>query len=156
VACVARALSPTNAEDAFMGGMLHDIGEIVLLLADPERYAGIRNDARALGVSALTIERERLGVTHAEVGAYVLGTWGVPLGIAATVVGHHDPSNHGSTSLDATTAVHIADALVGELEPSRSLPPPPLDEAYLGRLELLGELPAWRGLVKRLREEGAG
>jgi HD-like signal output (HDOD) protein len=155
VACVARALSPTNAEDAFMGGMLHDVGRIVLLLADPERYACVRQHGGERSGSSLMVERERLGATHAEVGAYVLGTWGVPLGIAAAVLGHHDPSSYGSTSLDATTAVHIADALVAEIEPNRGIPAPPLDEAYLDRLGLLGELPAWRGLVKRLREEGA-
>jgi HD-like signal output (HDOD) protein/ActR/RegA family two-component response regulator len=155
VACLARTLSPQNAEDAFMGGMLHDVGEIVLLLADRERYTGIRNDARERGVTVLDIERERLGLTHAEVGAYVLGTWGVPLGIAAAVLGHHDPAHYGSSLLDAPTAVHIADSLAAELEPNRESPAPPLDEAYIGRLGLLGELPAWRGLAKRLREEGA-
>ena len=116
VARVARAIVPSGADDAFMAGMLHDVGKIVLALADRKAYADIDLAARERADPAYVLERERHGVTHAEVGAYILGTWGVPFGIVEAVAGHHEPSRFGSAAFDAATAVHVAEGLVSEGE----------------------------------------
>jgi HD-like signal output (HDOD) protein len=154
VASVARELAPVCAEDAFMGGMLHDVGQIVLMLGDTERYASLRKDALVANLPIHRVERERLGVTHAEVGAYVLGAWGVPLAIGSAVAGHHEPARYAGASLDAVTAVHVADALADEVD-TPAAAHGTLDEAHLAQIGMLGELPAWRGLVKRLHAGAA-
>jgi HD-like signal output (HDOD) protein len=153
VARVARAIAPSDADDAFMAGMLHDVGRIVLALADRKAFAGIGLAARERAHPTYVLERECLGVTHAEVGAYILGTWGVPFGIVEAVAGHHEPSRFGSSSFDATTAVHIAEGLVTEGD-HPLLAPHLLDVPHLERLGLLPEVPTWRALVQRIREQG--
>jgi HD-like signal output (HDOD) protein len=152
VARLARKLAPGSGDDAFVAGMLHDVGSIVLALADRDRVEELIAVSRERGVPGYVVERERLNVTHAEVGAYILGTWGVPLGVVEAVAGHHEPRRFGNASFDAMTAVHIAEALVTESEsdaPAGTL----LDTAYLTGLGVLGDLPAWTELLTRLRSE---
>jgi HD-like signal output (HDOD) protein/CheY-like chemotaxis protein len=152
VARLARKLAPCRGDDAFVAGMLHDVGSIVLALADRDRVEARNAASRERGVPVYVVERERLNVTHAEVGAYILGTWGVPLGVVEAVAGHHEPRRFGNASFDAMTAVHIAEALVTESEsdaPAGTL----LDATHLTELGVLCELPAWIELLTRLRSE---
>jgi HD-like signal output (HDOD) protein len=131
--------------------MLHDVGHILLGLADRSWLSSGPAEAHDRGVPPHVVERERLGVSHAEVGAYVLGTWGVPFSIVEAVAGHHEPARLGSSSLDATTAVHVAEALVSETETPPRISP--LDLGHLGRLGLLKEVERWREHVLQLREQ---
>ncbi len=145
VARVARALAPADADDAFMSGMLHDVGRVVLALAEPE------SKVATAGSGALhECERSRLGVTHAEVGAYVLGSWGVPLKIVEAVAGHHDPGRL-SASLDTVTVLHVADALVGRLD-GGGTEHAVLDEAHLDSLGLREKVAAWNDRAVELCE----
>jgi len=153
VARVARKIAVSGSDDAFMAGMLHDVGKIVLALADRDKVGLYASAARERGVAAYVIERERLCVTHAEVGAYILGTWGVPFGIVEAVAGHHEPRRMGSSCSDATTAVHVAEGLVTESEGDAPVKGVLLDEAHLKELGLHKNLPAWGALVEQLRRD---
>jgi HD-like signal output (HDOD) protein len=153
VARLARALAPSHGDSAFMAGMLHDVGRIVLALADRSTFSAVATDARERGVPEYVVEQERLGLTHAEVGAYLLGSWGVPFSIGEAVAGHHEPQRFCSVSFDAMTAVHIAEALTLEDDDEssgaqRSI----LDKAYLDKLGVLEQLPRWIELAQRTRD----
>jgi putative nucleotidyltransferase with HDIG domain len=153
VARVARKIAASGADDAFMAGMLHDVGKIVLALSDRDRVAVLAAAASDRGVPTYVVEREQLRVTHAEVGAYILGTWGVPFGIVEAVAGHHEPRHLGGSCSDATAAVYVAEGLVTESEGGAPIMGALLDEAYLKELGLLEKLPAWAEVVKELRRE---
>ena len=64
-------------ENAFMAGLLHDVGLLVLNTNFPDRYRDvfrlIQEDTRPM----LEAECEVFGATHADVGAYLLGIWGL-------------------------------------------------------------------------------
>lgn len=154
VAHTARAVAPAVAVDAFMAGMLHDIGQILLAFVDAEWLSSVPESALRRGVACHVVERERLGVTHAEAGAYILGTWGLPFPIVEAVAGHHEPALLGVSSLDATLAVHIAEGLVTESDPDAQPGAPPLDMPSLERLGMVKELDRWRQLVQDLRTKG--
>ena len=62
-----------------------------------------------------TAEREIFGVTHAEVGAYLLGLWGIPFPIVEAVAFHHRPNEVTPESRPLVAAVHIASGLVEEM-----------------------------------------
>ena len=68
--------------------------------------------ACCLGAAA---EREIFGVTHAEVGAYLLGLWGIPFPIVEAVAFHHRPNEVPPESRPLVAAVHIASGLVEEM-----------------------------------------
>jgi HD-like signal output (HDOD) protein/CheY-like chemotaxis protein len=133
VANVARAILDHHelGQQAFMAGMLHDIGVLVLATcgssasgvladheicgwtdADPERQA---SDVDADGaVRNATVGR----VTHAEVGAYLLGLWGLPHAIVEAVAFHHQPARARPDRFDVLGAVYTANQLVHEIESS--------------------------------------
>jgi HD-like signal output (HDOD) protein len=134
------------AEDAFLAGMLHDVGKLVLAAHLSDAWAEIIAQVTARGVPSHVVEREVLGVTHAEIGAYLLGLWGLPHAIVEAVANHHEPRRQRATLFDVPTAIHVADALVRDASES------PTASRYLdvGPLESLGvtaELAAWRTLA---------
>lgn len=91
VAVAARARVPkARAQDAFVTGVLHDIGRLALATTAPELFTALRRDHER-GVPLVDAERERLGVTHGDIGGYLLRLWGLPFWLIAPVTRHHDP-----------------------------------------------------------------
>ncbi len=103
------------AEVAFTAGLLHDIGSLVFASRIPEEYTVICREAQRAGVAVHHLERERLGVTHAEAGAYLLGLWDLPHEVIDVVAGHHTPWTPGAP-LDASAAIRLADVICLEAD----------------------------------------
>lgn len=109
VARTARRLatSPEVATDAFIAGLVHDIGKVVIATAFPEAHAElVRRHGPGDPPSAL--EREVLGVSHAEVGAYLLARWGLPLPVLDAVAHHNDVAAVITPVLAVMRAAHEA------------------------------------------------
>ena len=109
------------AEEAMIAGMLHDIGKLVVILA---QLAKRKEKAEQYSDEG-----------HAELGAYLLGLWGFSDEVIDAVGYHHHPSELGRTSFSPLTAVHVADVLVSQRE---GWPPHELDQQHL---DDLGSLP---------------
>lgn len=145
-----QLLSDQSAsEDAFMAGMLHDVGRLILATSDPaghlDSVAASRDQQRA--VSA--IEADRYGFDHGQIGAYLLGLWGLPSAIVEAVAFHHEPARAGSGRFDVLGAVHVADCLAHSRTPDRA-PHAEWDLRYLDAMGVLDRLPAWGALASRL------
>jgi HD-like signal output (HDOD) protein len=136
-----------EAQDAFVAGTLHEIGTLVLATREAATFSDVDAEARGRGVPREVVERERGGGTHAEVGAYLLGLWGLPYGIVEAVAHHHDPMRLSPTRFGVVEAVHIADALAQEIAPVAGCFAP-IDDAVVERLDLRGSLPAWREIAR--------
>jgi HD-like signal output (HDOD) protein/CheY-like chemotaxis protein len=139
------------SEDAFMAGMLHDVGQLILATHSPERYAKVRSMIAKDGVPIHVAEREVLGATHAQVGAYLLALWGLPDSIVETAAHHHAPASVRHSSFEVLDAVYVADALVQELVGDEGTcgPGDLIDIAHLDSLGVAGSLPAWRHAAAR-------
>jgi HD-like signal output (HDOD) protein/ActR/RegA family two-component response regulator len=160
VARVARRLLPDKrqAEDAFMAAMLHDIGKLILASRLPAYFAEALTAAREKACSLHLAERELRGVTHAEIGAYLLDLWGLPYPIVAAVAHHHDPARAEEEGFGLVGAVYLADRLVHELtagtRAADAAAPPEIDAAYVERAGVGDRLPAWREMAAE--QAGAG
>jgi HD-like signal output (HDOD) protein len=97
--------------DAFTAGIVHEIGRMVIARGMPSRCAQIVKEARARKVSEAIVEKEMLGVTHAEIGAYLLGVWGLPFSIVEAVAFHHEPPKQ-NVPASLGVALQIADAVI--------------------------------------------
>lgn len=101
-----------DADDGFIAGLLHDVGRLVLVAGLEDGYRPIVRRAAEEGVPIEAAERKVLGVSHAEVGAYLLGIWGLPPAVVEAVAGHHVPGALPPERRALACAVHVADLLV--------------------------------------------
>jgi len=111
---IARSLDLSAAEVdyAFVGGLLHDVGKLLLACNYPERYDEAIRHARKEGILDRMAEVQAFGTTHAEVGAYLLWLWALPDPITEVVLRHHEfPSDPAAVSRPGVS-VHVADALI--------------------------------------------
>lgn len=137
-----------RADDAFTAGILHDIGLMVLALRMPESWQQTLILANQRQQPLCQVEKELLGVSHAEAGAYLLGLWGLPYPIIEAVAYHHHPRAVPPYEFDALAAVYVANLLVHEASLSIvELPAELLDKNYLATLGVLDRLDGWRTLA---------
>jgi HD-like signal output (HDOD) protein len=150
-ACLAKRFveDPRRADEAFTASLVCDIGQIVLAIGLRKAYQDILLAARVGRRPLHAVEAERLGVTHAEIGAYLLGVWGLPFSIVESVAYHHRPNALPDGTCDILAALHAADALVDPPEPGRE---PELDRRFFERMGLAGRLPQWRQIAARARD----
>jgi putative nucleotidyltransferase with HDIG domain len=102
------------AETAFTAGLLHDIGKLVLAGNVPEMYDTAHRVQISKGISQREAELITLGTTHAELGACLLATWGLPLPILEAIAWHHEPLKSGETGCSLLAAVHVANVFAQE------------------------------------------
>jgi HD-like signal output (HDOD) protein len=94
------------------------------------------------------VERERLGTTHAEVGAYLLGLWGLPLPVVEAVAYHHAIPAARRSELRLAVLIHSADVLLEQAIASRSgAAAEELDLAALDAHGFTDHLQGWRELA---------
>ncbi len=98
------------AEDAFIGGLLHDIGKVVMDQYQPAIYGPIVKYAHEKGILLVQAEKEVMGLTHATVGEWMMEKWRLPPVIVQMVAGHHNPNRHMERR-EVITAIHLGDIL---------------------------------------------
>ncbi|MHC4454119.1 MAG: response regulator [Planctomycetota bacterium] len=81
-----------EVEEAIIAGVLHDIGKLILLKV-PEKYKEIMSFVEYTGSDFVDAEYAVMKTSHAELGAYLLGIWGIPDSIVEIVAFHHEPSS---------------------------------------------------------------
>jgi HD-like signal output (HDOD) protein/ActR/RegA family two-component response regulator len=153
---IARQLLPDAklAQVAATAALLHDAGSLALAHRLGEQQRQNVEQARQRGVPLHVVERECFGVTHAEVGAYLLGLWALPHDVLEAVAGHHAPFDADVRTLDVTAAVRIAVALAAEilLEPElRELHCEPVCDDVLARFGLTAKAAQLRAEATALR-----
>jgi putative nucleotidyltransferase with HDIG domain len=147
------ASTPTLREEAFTAGIVHDIGKVVLALGFPDRVQELTRSPDNERPAHL-VEKEQFGATHAEVGAYLLGTWGLPLTIVEAVAFHHEPGRAVGANPELLAVLHVAEALarLGCADPDATPP----DVAFLDAVGLATCLPAWEALAREHFDTMAG
>jgi HD-like signal output (HDOD) protein/CheY-like chemotaxis protein len=154
VARISRRLAltqsddPVLAESAFTAGLMHDLGKLVLASNFDEQYSGAQALARQQQLPLWQVEKQIFGASHGEIGAYLLGLWGMPLDLVEAAALHHNPSRCLAKRFSPLTAVHVANVLVYEAKPDKEgFVPPQIDETYIAELGLSEQLLRWRELV---------
>jgi len=204
VAQIAKAIAQDAGaqvelvQQAYVGGMLHDIGKLLLTAELPQEVASKPPDTAAwkphydqavpggaAGEGAEVepggrqaaiecgLENSRLGDLpgHGEIGAYLLGLWGLPDPVVEAVAFHRQPSRSGlraavnrgletsapgASAFSPLAAVHAAEALVRNSERHAGTGlPAGLDAGYLGAAGLLERLPTWQQICRQVMEKEA-
>jgi HD-like signal output (HDOD) protein len=142
----------TVAGNSYMGGMLHDIGKLIILSEFTELYFQIKEQANRSKQPVNEIERQWLGVDHSRLGAYLLGLWGIPDILVETTAYHHCPNGYIMADFSPITAVHIADAVKrNESNNGNPLLPGNLKLDYLEKLNVIDKIPLSIEKINKLK-----
>jgi len=144
----AEGLGRTVAEEALVGGILHDVGVLILASNFSETYDKVADLVITEKVIISTAEQEFFGVTHAEVGAYLLGLWGLPAEILNIVSLHHRVHLQDEGKVTPLIAVHAADVLCGIQVHHPLFETGRLNQAAIERAGLWDHREAWEALVQ--------
>jgi HD-like signal output (HDOD) protein len=146
------------ANDAFSGGLLHDVGRLVMVVNLPQQYAQMLEWRRDSARTWDEAEREAFGAAHSDVGAYLLGLWGLPRPIIEAVAFHHQPAKSLTRDFCPVTAVHVANVIEHELRGDRSgddAPGDAFDRDYLREVGAADRVDVWRAICARVASEEA-
>jgi HD-like signal output (HDOD) protein/CheY-like chemotaxis protein len=140
--CLQMAEASSNAQ---LVGLVHDIGSLALATCAPNQCRAIHERAIQDGRSLHVVETEMLGVSHAEVGAYLLSVWGFQRPVIEAVALHHEAPDHP----DAGPLTHILFVAVSLWSHSTALgtfqdPFTGLEPNYLDRHELATFVKKWQ------------
>ena len=151
-----RAMEPQSlvlSNRAVVAGVVHDIGQLVLLQNRPHEYGEILNATRDCPERLCDEELKRFGVTHAMVGAHLLNLWGMDSDVVNAVAHHHDPESARSSDFSVLTALHVAEGLTRELDSNLQWPfGAVLNTEYVNRLVLSDRLEEWREIAQNSLE----
>ncbi|MFH2034923.1 MAG: HDOD domain-containing protein [Candidatus Zixiibacteriota bacterium] len=140
---IAQNLTTLDKEEAYLAGLLHDIGKLILLKITPRVYTKLIDSLDNISrLGFLAAERKELGFDHTEFGAALLSKWNLPQNIVAAVAGHHECKLNAAISSDQLVRVialaNIVSRYIGTdfCEPYEM----PFEEKfYLGRNAIEGD-----------------
>lgn len=124
VAAAARSLcsDAAMADDAMLAGLFHNIGYGILLQECPGDLRRAYDVAHSEGIALHEAERRIIGTSHAEVGAYLLGLWGLPHAVVEAIAFQHHPYRSRHTSFDVLAALVTAKCLTATaIEPCAAI-----------------------------------
>ncbi|MGH9686019.1 MAG: HDOD domain-containing protein [Candidatus Acidiferrales bacterium] len=138
-----------------VAALLHDVGKLVIAERAPDHFARAVSGAREEGIPLYKVEEELIGISHAEVGAYLLSLWGLPYPVVEAVAHHHHPERVPQHKLDMITVVYLSNLLAHENsgEPSPGSAYQPIDQNILEAIGMADQLPEWRQLAEAAAHE---
>lgn len=115
VACAARDLAKQAklpvADEAFLAGMIHDVGLLVSLQVWPEKLRLVCEQSRASARPFTEVEREVFGVDHQQLGQALCEKWNFPRSCSVVAGHHHDAAGGTDAALAVVAVVAIADSI---------------------------------------------
>ena len=148
VIVAALPLSIRDRDAAIVAALLHDIGQLVLASRMPLPFSSSISLARERGCPQFEAEESLLGISHAELGAYLLGVWGINGTTVEAVAHHHRPARIPHNGLDSSAATYVAQLIAAEFEAhptdAKGAEMPAHDRECLEKMGLLSQYPMFR------------
>ena len=107
---LAKAIRYSEPDEAFLSGLLHDIGKLVLWVNFPEQCGELMEEHKDQPESLLADETG-LGASHSEVGAWLLEHWNLQSFMVDSVLYHHEPESRISAAFPLVQIVYVANIL---------------------------------------------
>lgn len=100
-----------QAEEAFVAGLVHDVGLLVEYQLFPDKLREITDECEANPQDFCALERSRIGADHTAFGMAVAAKWKFPQSLKNCIAHHHDTTDLKPEYLRLTTAVMVADTI---------------------------------------------
>lgn len=155
VANIAKRLLPEKrqSEDAFMAGILQSVGRLIIAQYLPDKFELILAQFKNSDATIYEIEKEHLGVTNGQLGAYLLGLWGLPYPIVEAVAYHHAPWEVEHTGFQIIDAVYLANCFLDERKSPNNQSIINMD--HLEKLNVAYAISEWREIAVGFLEKSA-
>jgi len=98
-------------DDVYVGGILHDLGQIVIASMHPELLDRITRVCKDKGIPAKLLEDFSIGLNHAEVGALIARKWNFPEQLISAIRYHHEPLRAPAAHRDIVYSVYLANVI---------------------------------------------
>lgn len=146
-----------TVQTAMIGGLLHDIGKLLIAANLPSRFSEILQRMTTQKISMSEAELDILGTTHAAIGGYLLGVWGLPDLIIEAAAFHHAPAKENGDVFPPLVIIHMASCLANASaylnDSSRIING--LDYDFLQNAQLLDHLNDWRKICVDFLEQSS-
>lgn len=113
---LAKRMQLPTAEEAYLAGMIHDIGLLVSLQVWPDQLRMTCNEARRNGGSFIDLERRIVGADHEQLGTGLLEIWKFPKSCVVAAGFHHRPQQAPEALRQLAGLVYVADTLAAQSE----------------------------------------
>ncbi len=133
--------------NAFITGLLHDLGKIIFAVNLPETYKTVFKLSQDGDMPFMDAEFQLMGATHAQVGAYLLGLWGLPDVIVEGVAFHHSPDNCQDKTFSPLVAVHVANIFENNTRVSSNEMARVFDAAPMMQSRFHEKIPIWKPIA---------
>jgi putative nucleotidyltransferase with HDIG domain len=135
---VAFEVLPQKQEEAFVAGLLHDIGKLILAICAPEDFVECIEFAVKKDILFVEAEQEILGIDHTGIAAWINEKWKLPSEIAAVITNHHKKAEVSGEFAKLVAIVQVSDVLTRGLQFGYACDysVPVLDEGILDTLGL--------------------
>lgn len=141
---LAEQIAPAHAGTVFLGGLLHDLGLLILFTQEPDasHNAFLRSLSEPGICSPQEAECAELGFDHAQLGGALAEHWGLPENLCACLRYHHAPSQAPHELWMPVALVHVANSLahLAELDSRDPRDAPPMEPEVLSRLNIAPEM----------------
>jgi HD-like signal output (HDOD) protein len=141
---------------SLMAGMFHDLGKLILVTNFQAPYQKLLTEARQTGQNLWDLENDLFGTSHAEIGAYLMGLWGLEYPVIEAIAYHHCPGKSLSNSTGLLTAVHFGDAFDRLRNDGNDQDSGngwrQLDRGYLDNLGVADRINNWQSVCNELTE----
>ncbi len=101
-------------DDSFIGGLLHDIGKVVLFQNFQDLFETVWFSSQENRITFYEAEKKEIPVHHPHIGGYLTKKWKLPVGLIEAIRHHHVVKKSGS-DLNLQLIVHVADVIVHSL-----------------------------------------
>ena len=108
---LAKQMKLPVADEAFLAGMIHDVGLLISLQTAPEQLRQVCEAAKNSDRNFVDIEREVMGMDHQQLGACLSEHWRFPKNCQLVAGHHHHPSALGDGNRMLVTLVYVADTI---------------------------------------------
>ena len=160
-AAFAKAIALHESEDkemidnAFISGLLHDVGKLLLFSRMPEEYEQAVVEAGETDCTLGKAEHRILGACHGDIGGYLIGLWGLPGQVVESITFHHRLEHYPDISFCPPVIVHAADYIYYTLNPGSCIgAPPQLNKPILEQIGKLDHLETWVDLCREIQQQG--
>lgn len=126
---IANQTRAANEEEAFLAGLFHDIGKIIMNTLDREKFQEVMQHCYNEGIAFEEAERSVYPFSHEEVGAYVIRKWNFPENLTTAILQHHtlefapldDPALVNLTAVTALANLFCLKLGIGVREPREEI-----------------------------------